>query len=41
MESMGRVDFPSSRMIPERKGNGAALKSAMLNLINRYSIYFD
>ena len=41
MQLMGGVDFPSSRLIPERKGNGAALQSSMLNLINRSEIYFD
>ena len=31
--------FPSSRLIPERKGNGASLHSAMLNFTNRSEIY--
>ena len=37
---MGGVFFPSSRMIPERKGNGAGLNSTMLNLTNRYEIFW-
>ena len=36
---MGGVDVPSWRLNPERKGNGEALHSAMLNLINRSEIY--
>ena len=38
---MGGVLFPSSRLIPERKGNGSALHSAMLKLINRYDMYLN
>ena len=38
---MGGVLVPSSRMIPERKGDGEALHSAMLNLTNRYDMYLD
>jgi len=41
VESMAGVDFPSSRLIPESKRNGAALQSAMLKLLNRTAIYFD
>ena len=37
---MGGVLFPSSRLIHGRKGNGEDLHSAMLNLNNRYYIYF-
>ena len=38
---MGGVIFPSLRLIPERKGNGSALHSAMLNLNNRSYMYLD
>ena len=37
----GGVFFPSSRLIPERKGNGAGLHSAMLNLTNRSDMCLD
>ena len=38
---MGGVLFPSSRLIPERKGNGAGIHSAMINLNNRSYMYLD
>ena len=37
---MGGVLFPSSRMIPERKGNGEAIHSAILSFTNSSYIYF-
>ena len=36
---MGGVIFPSSRLIPERKGNDAGIHSAMLNLNNSSDMY--
>ena len=38
VQSMGGVCFPSSRLIPERKGNGVGLHLAMLKLTNRYDM---
>ena len=38
---MGGVLFPSSRLILERKVNGSALHSAMLNLNKRSDMYLD
>ena len=38
---MGGVLFPSSRLIPKRKGNGADIHSTMLKLSNRSDMYLD
>ena len=38
---MGGVFFPSSRLIPERKGNDVGLNSAMLKFTKRSDMYLD
>ena len=38
---MGGVCFPSTRLIPERKGNGVGLHSSMLKFTNRSYMYMD